>query len=183
MPHPPIIAYNIGPKGRQSCCFNRLLTGVTNPALQDNKHSDSSPCITAREAQEALYKSFVLDKMHFYIFGASALYSLSLTMHKSAYAACGMPHEYSIKQASSLEELEVLVQSPDFGGASIALPYKTQVMARLSSESTHARAVGAVNTVIPIRTLTDGRISTELNLRYQRNRAGPVTALYGDNTD
>lgn len=100
MPHPPIIAYNTGLKGRQSCCFNRHLTEVTHPALQDNKYSDCSPCITAREAQEALYKSFILDKMHFYLFGASVLYSLSPTMHKSAYAACGMPHEYSIKQAS-----------------------------------------------------------------------------------
>lgn len=183
MPHPPIVAYNTGLKGRHSCCFNRILTPVTHPALQYNRNSDFLPCITAREAQEALYKSFVLDRMHFYIFGANVLYSLSPAMHNAAYAACGMPHIYSIKQAPSLGELEVLVKSPDFGGASIALPYKTQIMARLSSESSHARAIGAVNTVIAMRTLADGAMSTEMILRCQRNRAGPVVALHGDNTD
>ena len=182
-PHPPVIAYNTDLRGRHSCCFNRLLTPVTHPVLQNNKQSNLSPSITAREAQEALYKSFVLDKMHFYIFGASVMYSLSPAMHNGAYAACGMPHDYSIRQSSSLEELDALVKDPNFGGASITLPYKTQVISRLSLASAHARAIGAVNTVIPIRARRDGRTSTEIDLQSQRNRAGPVLALYGDNTD
>ena len=182
-PHPPVIAYNTGLKGRQSCCVNRLLTPVTHSALQLYKRSESSPCITAREAQEALYKSFVLDKMHFYIFGANVMYSVSPAMHNSAYAACGMPHEYGFNQAASLKDLDALVKDPNFGGASISLPYKTQVIARLSMESAHARAIGAVNTIIPIRARPDNRTSTETNLQSQRNRAGPILALYGDNTD
>ena len=183
LPHPPIIAYNTGLRGRMSCCFNRLLTPVTHRILRSIERSSSLPCITVQEAQEALYASFLLDKMRFCIFGASVMYSLSPAMHNGAYATCGMPHEYGIHQASLLEELDDLVKDPNFGGASITLPYKTQVMKRLSSESAHAKAIGAVNTVIPIRALPDGRMSTELNLRYLRNRAGPVLALYGDNTD
>ncbi|UKZ55531.1 hypothetical protein TrVGV298_009355 [Trichoderma virens] len=48
----------------------------------------------------------------------------------------------------------------------------------------HARAIGAANTLIPIRQLKpDGTIPTGSALLAGVNRAGPVLALYGENTD
>lgn len=183
-PHPPIIAYNTGPLGRLSCCFNPILTPVTHPAIASEAQQKRIPCITARQAQEALFASFTLDPMRFYVFGANVTYSLSPTMHNAAYRACGMPHEYRIHQAPSLRDINKLVEDPHFGGASFSLPYKTEVIPLLHSMSPHARAIGAVNTVIPIRTLQkDGSIPPSSDLLLEKNRAGPVKALHGDNTD
>lgn len=182
-PRIPIIAYNSGPLGRLSSCFNPILTPVTHPALLTDPLTHNSPCITVSEAQKALFASFALDPMKFYVFGASVTYSLSPAMHNTAFTACGLPHEYRIYQSPTIQGLNTLVQDPHFGGCSLGLPYKTEVIPLLDSMSPHARAVGAVNTVIPIRTLnTDGSIPTE-TLTQEKSRAGRVVALFGDNTD
>jgi len=51
--------------------------------------------------------------------------------------------------------------------------------------SPHARAIGAVNTLIPIRNRDgdDPRLSRESSVYLEKNRAGPVKGLHGDNTD
>ncbi|MCJ1257913.1 hypothetical protein MMC24_005741 [Lignoscripta atroalba] len=181
--HPPIIAYNVGRLGRTSLCFNPILTPVTFPSLCSSKEADITTCITIPDAQKALYASFVLDPMHFYVLGASVSYSLSPAMHNAAYKACGMPHDYRIGQASSLSHLNTLIEDPNFGGAAIALPFKTEVIALLHSMSSSAKAIGAVNTLIPIRSLPGDSGAIDLDIQFQRNHAAPIEALYGDNTD
>ncbi|PGG98639.1 hypothetical protein AJ79_08794 [Helicocarpus griseus UAMH5409] len=186
-PHPPLIAYNSGSLGRLSCCFNEILTPVTHPSLKFDMHRNSThpvPFITAHEARQALFSSFALDPMRFYVFGAHVNYSLSPAMHNAAYKACGMPHIYKIHQSSSITALKELVEDPHFGGSSLALPYKAEVIPLLDSMSSHAQAIGAVNTILPIRIVSpDGAITPETALQHERSRAGPVKALYGDNTD
>ncbi|RHZ43650.1 putative quinate pathway repressor protein QutR [Aspergillus thermomutatus] len=180
----PLIAFNTAPLGRLSSCFNPVLTSVTPQPLLPEIQSKSLPCITLREAQEALYASFALDPMQFFVFGANVTYSLSPAMHNAAYKACGMPHKYTIHQSPSLRGLNDLVENPNFGGTSVSLPYKTEVIPLLHSMSPHARAIGAVNTLIPIRKLpggVDGAIESSLHL--EKSRAGPTKALHGDNTD
>jgi hypothetical protein len=52
--------------------------------------------------------------------------------------------------------------------------------------SPHARAIGAVNTLIPIRNSEDSddtRLSQESSVFIQKSRAGPIKGLHGDNTD
>ncbi|KAJ9356144.1 hypothetical protein DTO027B9_3686 [Paecilomyces variotii] len=183
-PHPPIIAYNTGPLGRLSCCFNPTLTPVTHASLISPDNIRNSPSIMARDAQQALFTSFVLDPMRFYVFGANVEFSLSPTMHNAAYKECGMPHHCKVHQADSLRNLNELVEDHNFGGASISLPYKTEAIPLLHSMSPHARAIGAINTILPIRTIReDGSIAQESDLYMEMNRAGPVRALHGDNTD
>ncbi|EAW07686.1 putative quinate pathway repressor protein QutR [Aspergillus clavatus NRRL 1] len=180
----PLIAFNTGPLGRLSSCFNPILTSVTPPPLLPEMQAKSLPCITLREAQEALYSSFALDPMRFFVFGANVTYSLSPAMHNAAFKGCGLPHVYTIYQSSSLRGLNDLVENPHFGGTSVSLPYKTEVIPLLHSMSPHARAIGAVNTLIPIRTLPDGADDAfETSLYFEKSRAGPIKALHGDNTD
>jgi shikimate 5-dehydrogenase/shikimate kinase len=183
-PQLPLIAYNSGPLGRLSCCFNPILTPVTNEALMSEPQAKKLPCITLREAQEALYASFALDPMQFFVFGANVTYSLSPAMHNAAYQACGMPHVYSLHQSPSLRGLNELVANPNFGGTSVSLPYKTEAIPLLHSMSPHARAIGAVNTLIPIRNLEDAALISEGSSLYlEKSRAGPIKGLHGDNTD
>ena len=182
-PRLPVIAYNTGHLGRLSSCFNPILTAVTHPTLNTDSVGDDSPSITVSEAQKALFASFALDPMKFYVFGANVTYSLSPAMHNTAFKACGLPHEYRIHQSPTIQGLNTLVQDPHFGGCSLGLPYKTEVIPLLDSMSLHARAIGAVNTVLPIRTLeADGSIPSE-TLTQEKSRAGRVIALFGDNTD
>lgn len=178
----PIIAYNTGPLGRTSCCFNATMTPVTHEDI--NARGPESPRISAMEATKALYSSFVFEPMRFFIMGASAGYSLSPAMHSAAYRACGMPHTYTTHQTSSVSELRALINDPQFGGCSISLPFKLEVIALTHSLSCHAKAIGAINTLIPVRhLLKDGSIPEDLQLFEERNRSGPVQALYGENTD
>lgn len=183
-PHVPLIAYNSGPLGRLSCCFNPILTAVTHRSLITETYSKMLPCITVREAQEALYASFALDPMQYYVFGANVTYSLSPAMHNAAYKQCGIPHVYSFYQSPSLRGLNDLVENPHFGGSSVSLPYKTEVIPLLHSMSPQARAIGAVNTLIPIRKTEDNILSShQSTLHLEKSRAGPIKALHGDNTD
>ncbi|KAI9372498.1 type I 3-dehydroquinase-domain-containing protein [Aspergillus egyptiacus] len=179
-PQLPVIAYNSGPLGRQSCCFNPILTPVIPRPLLCEAPTKGLPSITLPEAQNALYTAFVLEPMQFFVFGANTTYSLSPAMHNAAFKMRGMPHSYSIHQSPTLRGLNALVENPNFGGTSVSLPYKTEVIPLLHSMSPHARAIGAVNTLIPIRDLDN---STDNALDMEKSRSGPIKGLHGDNTD
>ncbi|KAJ5894022.1 Shikimate kinase [Penicillium taxi] len=177
----PLIAYNTGPLGRKSRCCNPILTPVTHPALIHESPTEMRSSITAREAQQALYSSFTVDPMRFYVFGVNVTYSMSPAMHNTAFKLCGMPHQYSLYQSPTLRGLNDLVQNQFFGGSSVSLPYKTEVIPLLHSMSPHAQAIGAVNTLIPIRDMDT--FDPQLPVGIEKCRAGPVVGLHGDNTD
>jgi shikimate 5-dehydrogenase/shikimate kinase len=187
----PLTCYNTGKAGRTSACFSQHLTPVIPPSARSGsifstrlQHDPHLPWITAREITQALYASFVFDPMQVYIIGASLGYSVSPAMHNAAYESCGMPHRFNRYQSSSLNSLKELVRESNFGGSIVIQPYKVEVISLTDSLSQHARAIGAVNTLIPVRNLKpDNSVPSELNLFQERNQSGPVQALYGDNTE
>ncbi|EPE02463.1 quinate repressor [Ophiostoma piceae UAMH 11346] len=204
-PRLPLIAYNTGPKGRFSACFNPILTSVApeSPAAPDKSPSPdcygqttppirapstpapaSTPCLTALEATRSLYASFVYEPLQLYVIGAKVDYSISPAMHSVALVACGIPHTYRPHSTNSVDRVRALIHDPKFGGASIGLPFKVEAIRLSNSLSSHARAVGAVNTLIPVRQLNpDGSVPDYNELLISRNQSGPVKAIYGENTD
>ncbi|KAJ4305376.1 hypothetical protein N0V90_000907 [Kalmusia sp. IMI 367209] len=187
----PLICFNTGRAGRRSACFNQVFTSVIPEFVRDSpsfaarvRQNPETPWLTVREATHILYASFTYDPMKFYIMGASAGYSLSPAMHTAAYKACGMPHHFERLQTNTLNTLQELVQDANFGGTAVSQPFKLEVISLVHSMSRHARAIGAVNTLIPVRHLNkDGSIPGDLDLFMERNQSGPIKALYGDNTD
>ncbi|KAH6671694.1 quinate pathway repressor protein-like protein QutR [Halenospora varia] len=188
--HLPVIAYNLGDHGRPSLVANRIFTPVTHPIMQTtvSKSQIRQFLPTAAEAIQDLYQSHVLDPLHFYHLGASVFYSLSPAMHTAAYRACGMNNDFQSLQVSSLGDILRLCQDPQFGGAAITQPYKVEILSHIAAKSYHAKAIGAINTLLPLRRLPnsgmlDGSIQSLLRQANQRSKSGPIVAYYGDNTD
>ncbi|KAA8615382.1 quinate pathway repressor protein QutR [Pyrenophora tritici-repentis] len=187
----PIVCYNTGRAGRRSVCFNQHLTPVVAVSTRDSANVTTSVAqhprdswLTAKEVTKALYTSFTLDPMKMYIIGIRIGYSVSPAMHNLAYEACGMPHEFIRIESPSLSSLKELVRKPNFGGSIVIQPFKMEVIALVDSLSQHARAIGAVNTVIPVRRRNqDGNLPSDLGIFQERNQSGPIQALYGDNTE
>ncbi|OAL00594.1 hypothetical protein IQ06DRAFT_222103 [Phaeosphaeriaceae sp. SRC1lsM3a] len=187
----PLTCYNTGKAGRTSACFSQYLTPVIPCSAKKSsvfpaklQHNPHIPWITPREVTQALYASFIFDPMQVYIIGASLGYSVSPAMHNAAYESCGMPHRFHRVQSSSLNSLKELVRETNFGGSIVIQPYKVEVISLTDSLSQHARAIGAVNTLIPVRHLkADRSVPSELELFQERNQSGVVQALYGDNTE
>lgn len=181
--HPPLIAYNIGRLGRTSQVFNSILTGVTHPAITRKMENERDSQITSRDAVRALFQSYVLDPLKFCILGASVAYSLSPTMHNAAFQHCGMSHVYRIPESPSLAALDELRRDPNFGGCSVVQPWRVEVYHKLAAKSRHAEAIGAINTIMPLRGHPDGTMFTLQEQASRRNQAGPVLGWYGENTD
>ncbi|KAF7719060.1 Uncharacterized protein PECH_000242 [Penicillium ucsense] len=181
--HPPLIAYNIGRLGRTSQVFNSILTSVTHPAIVRAAENERDALITSRDAVRALVQSYVLDPLKFCILGASVSYSLSPAMHNAAHRHCGLGHVYTIPESPSLALLDQLRQDPSFGGCSVVQPWRVEMYHKLAAKSRHAEAIGAINTVMPLRGTADGVMYPLPEQANRRNQAGPVLGWYGENTD
>jgi shikimate 5-dehydrogenase/shikimate kinase/3-dehydroquinate dehydratase len=181
--HPPLIAYNIGALGRTSQVFNSILTTVTHPAITQSAENKHDPQITSRDAVRALFQSYMLDPLKFYIIGENVAYSLSPAMHNAAFQHCGMGHTYSIPDLPSLAVLDRLGRDPHFGGSSVVQPWRVEVYQKLASKSRHAEAIGAINTIMPLRGDADGQMYSLQEQASRRNQAGRVLGWYGENTD
>jgi 3-dehydroquinate dehydratase type I len=173
----PIIAYNTGFLGRMSCYLNSILTPVTHPLLQSHEATQEfSALLTLSQAQNALYSSFLLDPLYFGIYGNNVAKSLSPAMHNAAFHFNGMPHKYRVFQHATIQQLGELLNDPTLGGVSVTAPFKREVIPLVDFMSHEARVIGAVNTLIPLRSPQESSL-------FDRNRAGKTAAVYGDNTD
>jgi shikimate kinase len=181
----PLIAYTTGNRPTMCMLFNSCLTSVRKPKALDLQAviSPLTPPLTLQQLVKARCASFVYQPLRLFIFGASIDYSLSPTMHNAAFAALGFEHTYTIKQSPYLRDFVPLVDD-NFGGASVSLPFKSEVLPLLDSTSEAARIIQAVNTVLPFRVVSnaDSSISVQLS-RSNKNRAGTVFGLHGENTD
>ncbi|KAF2161043.1 hypothetical protein M409DRAFT_37636 [Zasmidium cellare ATCC 36951] len=176
--HVPLIAYNTGRLGRTSQFLNPIFSPVMNPVFSPSSHPGPTreQLLTVRESQAALYSSLVLEGLKYGIYGSNVTHSFSPQMHNAAFDFCGMPHEYSIFQHATLGPLREILQREDLGGVSISAPFKQDVRQYVDSMSFEAQAIGAINTILPLR-------SKSTNPTTLRNRTGKVTGLHGDNTD
>ena len=175
---PLLIAYNVGELGKTSVICNQILTPVCGTHASFTSHGHLPTELTVREVTTALFRCFELDPLQFYVVGENTGYSRGPQMHTAAYLLYGLEHSFTSRILATFEEAISLWHQPNFGGSAISFPYKEQAYLACKMTSKHATAIGSVNTVIPLRLGTS--ISDEA---AERNRGGPVGALYGDNSD
>ena len=159
----PIIALNMGNAGKLSRVLNGFMTPVSHPELP----SKAAPGqLSAAEIRQALGLIGELEPQTFFLFGKPVSSSRSPALHNTLFAQAGLPHQYSLFETDSVGDIRDLIRAPHFGGASVTIPLKLDVIPLLDEVSPAARAIGAVNTIVPVP--VPGRRSQH---------------LVGDNTD
>jgi shikimate 5-dehydrogenase/shikimate kinase len=181
--YPPLITYNLGELGKESLVINSTLTPVRRRGALSVPGFDPSSLLTAKEVMQELFDRHILDPLHFYVFGAGLSQSLSPTMHNAAYRTCGLRYDYQIYETSLIDDIWTVAQDSHFGGASISRPFKVAICDHLTVKSSHVEAIGATNTLIPLRASPDSEAFSLAEELSHRGRAGRITGYYGDNTD
>ncbi|KAJ1956709.1 3-dehydroquinate dehydratase (3-dehydroquinase), partial [Linderina pennispora] len=142
----PLIALNMGYAGQMSRVLCPCLTPVTHPALTT---AAAPGQISVQEISQARSLMGKLPARSFYLFGTPIQHSPSPAMHNAGFAALGLPHMYRLNETSSADPLKAVIAAADFGGASVTIPYKQEIIPMLDELTDAAQTIGAVNTVIP----------------------------------
>ncbi|KAF9335765.1 3-dehydroquinate dehydratase (3-dehydroquinase) [Podila minutissima] len=159
----PLIAMNMGAQGQLSRVLNNYLTPVTHKLLPVKAAPGQ---LTARDILIARNAVGLLPAKQFYLFGTPIRQSLSPLMHNTSFQSLGLPYTYDLHETETVDESVVAkMRSKDFGGASVTIPHKIDVMSKLDEITEEAKAIGAVNTVVPVE------------------QEGKPSILVGDNTD
>lgn len=159
----PIIAINMGATGKLSRVLNGFLTPVSHPVLPFKAAPGQMSAAEIRQSRALLGE---ITKRDFYLFGSPISQSRSPALHNTLFNSTGLPHEYHLHETSSVENLNIILQSETFGGASVTIPLKRDIIPLVDELTPAARMIGAVNTVIPLN-----------NISSEKRR------LVGDNTD
>ncbi|KAH7021055.1 EPSP synthase-domain-containing protein [Microdochium trichocladiopsis] len=159
----PIIAVNMGSLGKLSRILNGFLTPVSHPSLPFKAAPGQ---LSAAEIRSGLGLIGELEKKDFYLFGKPISASRSPALHNTLFRQTGLPHQYSLFETDVAADVKSLIRAPGFGGASVTIPLKLDIMPYVDDLTDAAKVIGAVNTIVPV---TDD--------------AGEPTRLLGDNTD
>ncbi|RTE68697.1 Pentafunctional AROM polypeptide [Fusarium euwallaceae] len=143
----PMIAMNMGKAGKLSRVLNKFLTPVSHPALPFKAAPGQ---MSAAEIRRGLALLGDLDPYNFYLFGKPISASRSPALHNTLFAQTGLPHQYHRLETDNIQDVREVLQAPDFGGASVTIPLKLDIMGQVDELSEAARTIGAVNTVVPI---------------------------------
>ncbi|KAK5108547.1 hypothetical protein LTR62_008204 [Meristemomyces frigidus] len=150
----PFIAINMGDKGKMSRVDNAFLTPVSHPALP----SKAAPGqISAAEIRKVLGIVDEIPAKKFWLFGSPVKQSRSPALHNALFGATGLPHEYGLCETTDAKDVEKVIRSTEFGGGSVTIPLKRDVMPLLDEIDEAAKTIGAVNTVVPSQT-GDGQL-------------------------
>ncbi|KAF8918139.1 type I 3-dehydroquinase-domain-containing protein [Mucidula mucida] len=142
----PLLAINMGPEGKISRVLNPILSPLSHPLLP---RAAAPGQVSFTEAQSILYLTGLLPAKKFFLFGRPIAHSMSPAIHNTAFSTLGLPHTYELKETDTIDGLTEVMASSTFGGASVTIPFKVDIMPYLQHISRHARIIGAVNTIIP----------------------------------
>ena len=168
----PMIAINMGVDGQLSRIQNQFMTPVSHPALPFKAAPGQ---LSAAEIRSGLALHGAIKPMQFYLFGKRISSSRSPALHNTLFQETGLPHKYQTFETDSVQEIKDVLRNTDFGGASITIPLKLDVMEHLDRISEDARVIGAVNTIVV------AHASPDVGGNGEENKSKRL--LVGHNTD
>ncbi|TVY80434.1 Pentafunctional AROM polypeptide [Lachnellula suecica] len=143
--------------------LNGFMTPVSHPALPFKAAPGQ---LSAAEIRQGLSLLGELQPKQFYLFGKPISASRSPALHNTLFQQTGLPHGYLRFETDQAKEVADIIRSPDFGGASVTIPLKLDIIPLLDDVTDAAKLIGAVNTIVP----TPGQ-------------SGVPPRLVGENTD
>lgn len=147
-PSTPLIALNMGALGKLSRIRNPFMTPVSHPALPFKAAPGQ---LSVAEIRQGLSLIGAIQAKRFVLFGKPIQASRSPALQNRLFKEIGLPHEYSLVETDNAKDAEAIIRAPDFGGASVTIPLKLDIMPYLDVIAPGARAIGAVNTIVPSR--------------------------------
>jgi len=102
-----------------------------------------------------------------FLFGTPIAQSRSPALHNALFQDTGLPHEYGLFETDSAEDVKSVIRSADFGGGSVTIPLKLDVMPLLDSIDEAASTIGAVNTIVSSEDAAGKTILTGYNTDWQ----------------
>lgn len=141
----PLIAINMGVDGQLSRIQNVFLTPVSH---EDLPFKAAPGQLSAREIRSALSLHGVIKPRNFFLFGKPIAQSRSPALHNTMFKAQGLPHHYGLLEADTTRDLEATLRSAEFGGASVTIPLKLDIIPHLDEVTEDVQSIGAVNTII-----------------------------------
>jgi pentafunctional AROM polypeptide len=159
----PVLAINMGIAGQMSRILNSTFSPVTHPLLP-NKAAPGQ--LSFKEIQTALSLIGQLP-----LKSTTSSERLSHIPHlRPSTTPDSRPSDYPTSTRNwrprrLAKQIKAAITAPEFGGASVTIPFKLDVIPLLDSLSPEAKTIGAVNTIIPV-VKSDGS-----------------RTLHGDNTD
>jgi pentafunctional AROM polypeptide len=142
----PLIAINMGVLGKLSRVLNGFLTPVSHPALPFKAAPGQLSAVEIRQGLSLLGE---IQPKSFYLFGRPISASRSPALHNTLFRQTGLPHQYSRLETDRAEDVKEVIRSPDFGGASVTIPLKLDIIPLLDDITDAAKIIGAVNTIVP----------------------------------
>lgn len=141
----PLIAVNMKPEGQLSRIQNTFLTPVSHPKLPFKAAPGQ---LSAAEIRTGLALHGVIKPKRFYLFGKPISQSRSPALHNALFKSHGLAHSYGLFETDDASMLRNILRSPDFGGASVTIPLKLDIVPYLDSISSDCKIIGAVNTIV-----------------------------------
>lgn len=166
-----LIAMNMGEAGKMSRVNNNFMTPVSHPALP----SKAAPGqLSAAEIRLVLGIVGEIPAKKLFLFGKPIAQSRSPALHNTLFNLTGLPHSYGLCETDNARDIVSLIRSPDFGGGSVTIPLKLDVMPLIDAIDPAAHVIGAVNT---ITTSLDPATGATLLTGHNTDWQGMVLAL------
>ncbi|KAH8698575.1 Shikimate dehydrogenase [Talaromyces proteolyticus] len=144
----PMIAINMGDKGQLSRMLNRFMTPVSHPQLPFKAAPGQ---LSATEIRRGLALMGEIQPKKFAIFGKPIAASRSPILHNTLFEMNGLPHNYTRLETDQAQDVKEFIRSPDFGGASVTIPLKLDIIPLIDEVLNEAEIIGAVNTIVPVK--------------------------------
>lgn len=159
----PYIGLCLGAAGQLSRVLNRRFTPVTHELMA----AAAPGQLTVAQLMQRRQALALITPKEFHLFGTPIAHSLSPRMHNGGYDALLLPHHYSLKEETDVNNYKSVLASEAFGGASVTIPHKESIMPMVDEVVGAANIIGAVNTLVPT----------------PKDPSGAGTRLLGYNTD